>query len=192
MGVGHIEHGAHVLALPAGIAEAGDRFRRIALQPRGKIGIDPGLGHHAGTVARADLRFIGLDDRVDRRRIDQPLLGQHRFQRLHPRFHVGEMVVMVMMVVIVTMMVFGHCLAPRNGAPLGRRRRCLLTRATVVADEIRIRNRIHQRPATRIVTVTSPVPCEPAALKNALLCRIHQRARLKPARAPFSTYVAVT
>jgi len=49
--------------------------------------------------------------------------------------------------------VIGAAVLFGTGAPLGRRRRCLLTRAIVVADEIRIRNRFHQRPATRIVTV---------------------------------------
>lgn len=105
MGLGRIEDGTHVLALSPGIAEARNCRRRIAFQPFGECRIAPGLCHDMGAVARADLRLIGLDDRIDRRRIDQPLLRQHRLQRLHPRLHVRIAVVVMMMVIMIRMIV---------------------------------------------------------------------------------------
>jgi hypothetical protein len=53
-------------------------------------------------VVRADLVLIGLDQRVERRRIDQPLLDQQRLESLdaerHLRGRLGMAVAMVVMV----------------------------------------------------------------------------------------------
>src|SRR2546426_886438 len=38
--------------------------------------IDPGLRDDAGTVARTDLRLVGVDQRVERLRVDEPLVHQ--------------------------------------------------------------------------------------------------------------------
>ena len=54
-------------------------------QPFAIGGIAPGFGDDAGAVARADLGFIGLDQRVQRRGIDIALFDEERFQRLHPQ-----------------------------------------------------------------------------------------------------------
>ena len=40
---------------------------------------------------RADLGLAGLDDPVERRRIDIALFGQDRFERAHPQLHVGQL-----------------------------------------------------------------------------------------------------
>ena len=79
-----------MLALPAGIAEAGDRRRRVAPQPVGEVRIAPGLGDDMRAVARADLRLVGLDDRVDRRRVDQPLLASARVSSAFTRACMSE------------------------------------------------------------------------------------------------------
>ena len=67
------------------------------------VRIAPGLGDHMRAVARADLGLVGLDQEVERRRVDIALLGQHRFERAHAQLGLGElrMVVVVVMVVIV-------------------------------------------------------------------------------------------
>ena len=90
-----VENRLHVLALAAAEAERGDRRGRVALQPVGIGRIAPGSCHDLGAVARPDLALVGLDDGVDRRRIDQPLLRQDGFQRAHPRRHRVELVVVM-------------------------------------------------------------------------------------------------
>ncbi len=52
-------------------------------------------------VARADLGLVGLDDGVERRRVDVALLGQHGFQRAHAKLRLRQLrAVLVVMVVI--------------------------------------------------------------------------------------------
>ena len=101
-----------MLTLTAGKAEACDRRRRVTPQPIGKIGIAPRLRHHLRAVARPNLRLIGLDDTVDRRRVDQTLFRQQRLKRLHPRLHVGIVIVVVVMIVVIVRMLVGHSRLP--------------------------------------------------------------------------------
>jgi hypothetical protein len=95
-----VEHGLHVFALPAGEAERRNCLSRIALQPPGVVRIVPGFRHHLGAIARSDLLLVGLDDHIDRRRIDQPLLGKDRLQRPHPGCHRIEFIVVIMIVIV--------------------------------------------------------------------------------------------
>ena len=98
-----------MLALAAGIAELGDRRCRVLEQPRAIGGIGPGLGDDAGAVARADLRLVGLDQAIERGRIDVALLGQHGLQRADAQLglrELGMVVVVVMMVVVVADMAY--------------------------------------------------------------------------------------
>ena len=92
-----------MFALAAGVAQFGDRRRRIGEQPLAVVGIDPGAGNDAGAVARADLLLIGLDQQIERRRIDVALLGQQRLQRAHAQvgFRQFGMVVIVVVVVVI-------------------------------------------------------------------------------------------
>jgi len=74
------------------------------------LGIDPPPRYHARTVARADLRLVGVDQRVERRRVHQPLLDEQGPERLDARLHVGEVgagrvVVIVVVMVVVVMIV---------------------------------------------------------------------------------------
>ena len=71
-----------MLALPAGVAQLGDRGRRVLQQAFLVGGIDPGARHHPGAVARADLVFHRVDQRVERGGIDQAFLDQERLERL--------------------------------------------------------------------------------------------------------------
>ena len=92
-----------VLALAPGIADLGDRGRRVLEQPRAIGRIGPGLCDDARAVARPDFLFIGLDQQIERGWVDITLFGQHRFQRAHAKLGFGQlrMVMVVMMVVIV-------------------------------------------------------------------------------------------
>ena len=46
-----------------------------------KCRVGPGLGDDDGAVPRADLGLVGLDDGVERGRVDVALFGQDGFQR---------------------------------------------------------------------------------------------------------------
>ena len=54
------------------------------------------------------LRLVGLDDEVERGRIDIALLGQDGFERAHAQLHLGELGAVLVIVVMVVFMV-GHC-----------------------------------------------------------------------------------
>ena len=99
MGVGRVLHGDHVLALTAAEAELGDRLRRVVEKPVAVGGIAPGLGDDPGAVARADLRLVGLDEDVERGRIDVALLGQKRLERADAKLDLVEMRVLVVVIV---------------------------------------------------------------------------------------------
>ena len=95
---GVFSSGDHVLALPAAIAEFGDGRRRVVQQARAILRIAPGARDDAGAVARPDLVLVGLDDRVERRRIDIALFDQQRFERAHAQRDFGEFGMVVVMV----------------------------------------------------------------------------------------------
>ncbi len=67
---------------------------------------------------RPDLRLVGLDDRIERRRIDVALLRQDGFEGADPKLHLRKLGAMfVIMVMIVAMMmvvpvlvVVRHCI----------------------------------------------------------------------------------
>src|SRR4029078_851369 len=70
-----------------------------------------GRGAPPRAVARPDLGLVGLDDGVERGRVDIALLGQHGFQRAHPKLRLRQLraviVVMVVMMIVVVVM-SGH------------------------------------------------------------------------------------
>ena len=87
----------------------GDRLGGVGEQRLLELGIDPGLGDDAGAVVRADLGLVGLDDGVERRRIDIALLGQDGLQRADAELGVGELrAVVVVMIVVVVVVFSGH------------------------------------------------------------------------------------
>ena len=67
--------------------------------------IGPGFGNNLGAIVGTDFGFVGLDDGIERGRIDIAFLGQHGLERAHAQFGLGQFR-MVMVVVIVV--VAGH------------------------------------------------------------------------------------
>ena len=66
-------------------------------------GIGPGAGDDAGADMRADLLFIGLDDRIEGRCVGVALVDQDGLQGAYPEVRFREfrgLVIMVMMFVI--------------------------------------------------------------------------------------------
>ena len=94
-----------MFALPAGIAEL--RYRRCGIleQPGAKGRIGPGPRHHAGAIARPNLGLVGLDQQIERGRIDIAFFGQDGFQRAHAQLGLGQF---RMVVIVVVMIVIGH------------------------------------------------------------------------------------
>ena len=89
-----------------------DRLGGVGEQRLPVFGIGPGLGHRLGAVVRADAGLVGLDDGVERLRIDIALLGQDGFQRPHAQLRLGQLravLVVVMMLVIVVVSGHGNC-----------------------------------------------------------------------------------
>lgn len=108
MRVGRVLDNLHMLALPSAIAKFGNRGGGICAEPREIGGIGPSAGDDACTISRSDLRLIGLDNRIERSRIDKALPGQDRFKGPHTERDLGQfgmLVVMIMMVVIMVMVV---------------------------------------------------------------------------------------
>src|SRR5262249_30284473 len=125
----------------------GDQMRRDRVEPahrvcrRGpvleqaalKLRIDPGPSDDLRPDMRADPGLEILDDLVEGGRVDIALLGQDRFERLHPELHFGEFGA-----VIVSMVICWHgetlscpgCTGSHSGAPASTsRRRMALGRA---------------------------------------------------------------
>ena len=93
-----------MIADPADMTERAHGLGGVIQQglPEGWIG--PGFGDDARAIVRADLRFVGLDDGIERGRLDIALFGQDGLERAHAQFGLGQ----VRMVVVVVMMVIGH------------------------------------------------------------------------------------
>ena len=92
-----------VIAGPSHMTERADRFARILQQGFFEGGVSPRLGDNPRTVVWANFRFIGLNDGVQRGRLDISLFSQNCLQRADAQFSLGEfrMIVVVMMIVIV-------------------------------------------------------------------------------------------
>ena len=58
------------------VAKLGGCRTRIGEKPLLEFGIDPGTRHQPGAIARPDFVLVSVDQRVERGRIDQPLLDQ--------------------------------------------------------------------------------------------------------------------
>ena len=87
-----------MIADPADVAERAHGLGGIGQQGLLERGIGPGLGDNLRAVVRPDLGFIGLDDGIERGRIDIALFGQDGFERAHAQFGLGQfrMIVVVM------------------------------------------------------------------------------------------------
>src|SRR5262249_21638101 len=84
-----LEHD-HVLTLAPDEAEIGERRRPVGEEPSLELRIHPGLGDDARAVPRPDLRFVRVDQLVERGGIDQSPLRQKGLQRSHAELDVRE------------------------------------------------------------------------------------------------------
>jgi acyl-CoA hydrolase len=73
----------HVLALQSSITQLGDRSVRIGEKPLLVSGIRPGTRHYSGAIARPNFVFVGVDQRIKRRAVDQPFFNEERFECLY-------------------------------------------------------------------------------------------------------------
>ncbi len=80
-----------MLTLAAGEAERGDRRAAVVEEPAPVGLIRPRLRDDPRTVVRADLRLVGLDERIEGRWIDVALLDQDGLERPDPPLGVGQM-----------------------------------------------------------------------------------------------------
>ena len=95
-----------MLALTARVADFGNRGRRV-LQEACAIGwIGPGFRNDTRAVARSDFLLIGLDQQVERNRIDIAFFGQHGFQGAYA--HLGFRQLRMIVIVVVFVVMFGH------------------------------------------------------------------------------------
>jgi len=96
-----------MVADPADMTERAHRLGGVIQQRPFEGRIGPGFGDDVRAIVRADFGLIGLDDGIERRRIDVAFLGQDRLQRADAQFGLRQfrMVVMVMVVVVI---MFAH------------------------------------------------------------------------------------
>ena len=78
-----------------------DRRGAVGEQRTLELGIGPRLGDDARAAMRANLGLVGLDQGVERDRIDIALLGQDCFKRAHAQLRLGQFGAVVMIVVVV-------------------------------------------------------------------------------------------
>ena len=97
-------------------AELPDGGSAVGEQTLFESRIDPGARHYLRAVARTDLMFVGVNQRVERGGIDQALFHQQRFQRFDPQCGTGRnqgMFVLVVGLLRVSEVVHGRCCRPR-------------------------------------------------------------------------------
>ena len=80
-----------MIADAAHVAHRGDRLGGVRQQRLLERRIGPGLGDHDRAVPRSDLGLVGLDDGVERGRVDIALLGQHGFQRADAKLRLRQL-----------------------------------------------------------------------------------------------------
>jgi hypothetical protein len=78
------------------IAKFGGGRTRIGEKPLLEFGIDPSARHDARAVARPDFVLVGIDQGIERGRIDQALFDQQRLERHHPQGRVRWQLLVVM------------------------------------------------------------------------------------------------
>ena len=93
-----------MLALAPAEAELGRGGRAVGEEPRPEGGIAPRPRDDPRAVARPDLRLVGLDDEVERGRIDIALFDQHGFERADAQRRLGEFRAVVVIVVVVVVL----------------------------------------------------------------------------------------
>src|SRR5689334_22456093 len=82
------------------MAERAYRLRAVVEQRPLERGVVPSLRHHARAGVRAYLGLIGLDDQIERGRVDISLLGQHGLQRAYAQLRLGELRAVLIVIVL--------------------------------------------------------------------------------------------
>ena len=88
-----------IIAAPAAEPEFRNCRSTIGEQFFFEGGIDPGPSNYLRAVARPDLMFVGVNQRIERRGIDQSLFHEQRFQRFHTQRGIGRNQGMLVLVV---------------------------------------------------------------------------------------------
>lgn len=100
--IGILDH-FQMLALPPGKGQFGHRRGSVCQQALFVSGIDPGLGHHLRPATRADFGLVGLDNQIQRVRIDIALGQQNSLERTHPDGGFRQFRTMIVIVIMVMM-----------------------------------------------------------------------------------------
>jgi hypothetical protein len=90
-----------VFALLTTVAEFRYRGIRVDEQALFVRPIGPRARDNASAVARTDPVFIAIDQRVERRALDQTLFDQERFQGFDAKGHVGGNGLVLMFVLVI-------------------------------------------------------------------------------------------
>jgi hypothetical protein len=108
----------HVLSLHAAIPELGDGLIGIHQQALLVSGVGPRAGHYLRAVTRTNLVFVRVNQGIERCPVDQSLLNEQRFQRLHSQGRVRRNYLMSMAVgafMILRMGKISCCRCSRRG-----------------------------------------------------------------------------
>ncbi len=143
-----------MIADPADMAERADGLAGIRQQGLFEGRIGPGFRHDLRAIARADLGLIGLDDGVERGRVDIAFFGQDGFERAHAQLHLRQF----RMVVIVIMVAHGA----KNKRVVGRcRDRRALQSGMAGASPPRPSGMLAQVPSASVALSTKRVESNP-------------------------------
>jgi hypothetical protein len=89
-----------VLALPSCVAKLRDGTGGIAQQPVAIAPVHPRARDDTSAIAGADFRLVGVDQHVERRRIDIALLGQHSLERPNAPLDLAQFAVIGMVMIV--------------------------------------------------------------------------------------------
>ena len=93
-----------------------DRLGGVLQQGLLEGGIGPGLGDDLRAIVRADLGLVGLDDGVERGRLDIAFFGQDRLERAHAQLGLRQFrMVVIVVVMVVVMVAHGRKIGAKSG-----------------------------------------------------------------------------
>ena len=80
----------HVFSLPAGKTKLGDGGAGVLEQALLEGGIHPRASDDSGAVVWPDLSLVSINQRVERGRVDQPLVHEQRLESLDAELRLGQ------------------------------------------------------------------------------------------------------
>jgi hypothetical protein len=78
----------------------------VGQEPLLEFRVRPRFRHDARPDMGPDPGFVGVDDDIERLRVDVALFGQDRLKRADPQLHLAELRTVIMLVVIVVVVVW--------------------------------------------------------------------------------------